>query len=222
MSSEEHVCGCGEGNGCAGTGKLRSARCKCSEGEVRGGPDSVTTESPGEIPVSSRGPIILESPEHAALERLAVLQTKIGAIKAGIAIAEEKAGLPQLRSELATEEQKFKNLLQDVVPKIQFTPDPFLLSMKKKGDSYRVGDLALIRSSRSTRTVRAGDFVASYPEVARRICSIPVGLAERSVGRNNLDPLCDVTTTYSYELEILSKPVVIQISDEEIGYESRI
>jgi len=111
-----------------------------------------------------------------------------------------------LKAELKEWQASYDKTLLDVLRVAEFSEDRFLLATNHKGESYREGDIKLIRSPRTQRTIRRDDFIMAYPTVYNRIAKIPLQQAEAAIGREALDSLCDTTISYSYQAVSMEKP----------------
>ena len=104
-----------------------------------------------------------------------------------------------LKAELKEWQASYDSNLLEILRTAEFSEDRFLQALKRKGESYREGDIKLIRSPRIQRTIRRDDFIMSHPAVFNRIAKIPLQQAEAALGRDALDGLCDMTISYSYQ-----------------------
>ena len=111
-----------------------------------------------------------------------------------------------LKAELKEWQESFDSSHSAVLETATFAEDRFLQALKRKGESYREGDIKLIRSPRTQRTIRRDDFIMAYPTVYNRIAKIPLQQAEAAIGREALDSLCDTTISYSYQAVSMEKP----------------
>jgi len=111
-----------------------------------------------------------------------------------------------LKAELKQWQDTYDAVLGEILPHAEFAEDRFLQALKRKGESYREGDIKLIRSPRTQRTIRRDDFIMAYPTVFNRLAKIPLQQAEAAIGREALDAVCDKTISYSYEAIDLEKP----------------
>jgi len=112
-------------------------------------------------------------------------------------IAQER--IKALKAELKEWQASYDKTLLDVLRVAEFSEDRFLKTIKRNGESYREGNVKLIRSPRVQRTIRRDDFIMTFPEVFNRIAKVPLQQAEAAIGRDALDGLCDKTISYSYE-----------------------
>ena len=119
-------------------------------------------------------------------------------------IAQER--IKALKAELKEWQASYDKTLLEVLRVAEFSEDRFLLATNHKGESYREGDIKLIRSPRTQRTIRRDDFIMAYPTVYNRIAKIPLQQAEAAIGREALDSLCDTTISYSYQAVSMEKP----------------
>ena len=104
-----------------------------------------------------------------------------------------------LKAELKAWQESFDQNLLEILRTAEFSEDRFLKTIKRNGESYREGNVKLIRSPRVQRTIRRDDFIMTFPEVFNRIAKVPLQQAEAAIGRDVLDGLCDKTISYSYE-----------------------
>jgi len=104
-----------------------------------------------------------------------------------------------LKAELKEWQASYDKTLLEVLRVAEFSEDRFLKTIKRNGESYREGNVKLIRSPRVQRTIRRDDFIMTFPEVFNRIAKVPLQQAEAAIGRDALDGLCDKTISYSYE-----------------------
>ncbi len=111
-----------------------------------------------------------------------------------------------LKAELKEWQESYDSHLATVLETATFAEDRFLQALKRKGESYREGDIKLIRSPRIQRTIRRDDFIMTHPTVFNRIAKIPLQQAEAAIGREALDSLCDTTISYSYQAVSMEKP----------------
>jgi len=111
-----------------------------------------------------------------------------------------------LKAELKEWQESYDSHLATVLEAATFAEDRFLQALKRKGESYREGDIKLIRSPRIQRTIRRDDFIMTHPTVFNRIAKIPLQQAEAAIGKDALDSLCDTTISYSYQAISLEKP----------------
>lgn len=117
-----------------------------------------------------------------------------------------------LKNELKAWQAAYDRRLATVLETATFAEDRFswifrpLTATHHKGESYREGDVKLIRSPRIQRTIRRDDFIMACPEVFNRIAKIPLQQAEAAIGREALDSLCDTTISYSYTAISMDKP----------------
>jgi hypothetical protein len=139
------------------------------------------------------------------LQKLADLKAKIRDFDIEIDLAEQMYGIDELRKAKDARQAEYDSLMKQVAAKVQFSEDKFLASLKRKADSYREGNLKLVRSIRTTRTIITEKFVEKFPDLALKICTIPVTKAEALVGKKNLEAYCTHATTYSYELQDLEE-----------------
>ena len=114
-----------------------------------------------------------------------------------------------LKAELKEWQDQYDTVLSEILPHAEFTEDRFLQALKRKGESYREGDIKLIRSPRTQRTIRRDDFIMAYPLEFNRLAKIPLQQAEAAIGREALDSVCDTIISYSYEVIDLEKPGVV-------------
>jgi hypothetical protein len=128
--------------------------------------------------------------ELSGLQKLMMAQERIKALKA----------------ELKAWQASYDTALLDVLRTAEFSEDRFLQAIHKRGESYREGEIKLIRSARTQRILRREDFIRAYPLEFNQIAKIPITDAERAIGRDALDGLCDRIISYSYEAVDLGKP----------------
>ena len=119
-------------------------------------------------------------------------------------IAQER--IKALKAELKEWQASYDKTLLDVLRVAEFSEDRFLLATNHKGESYREGDIKLIRSPRTQRTIRRDDFIMTHPTVFNRIAKIPLQQAEAAIGRDALDAVCDKTISYSYTAISMDNP----------------
>ena len=103
-----------------------------------------------------------------------------------------------LKAELKEWQASYDSNLLEILRTAEFSEDRFLKATRRNGESYREGDVKLIRSPRTQRTIRRDDFIMNHPEVFNRIAEIPLQQAEAAIGKDALDSLCDTTISYSY------------------------
>ena len=119
----------------------------------------------------------------SAMQQLLMAQERVAALKA----------------ELKEWQATYDSNLLEILRTAEFSEDRFLKTIKRKGESYREGNVKLIRSPRIQRTIRRDDFIMTFPEVFNRIAKVPLQQAEAAIGRDALDDLCDMTISYSYQ-----------------------
>lgn len=83
-------------------------------------------------------------------------------------------------------------------------PDRFT---KGKKEVYVSDKMRFYRSTRKIRTVKPADFIDKFPFVANEMITageikIPVGTAEKAVGKKELAGVCSTEIKHSYELVI--------------------
>ena len=115
----------------------------------------------------------------------------------GLLLAQERTA--ELKAELKRWQASYDSCLVDALRVAEFGEDRFLKAIKRRGDSYRDGDIKLIRKPTVRRTIRRDDFMKAYPEIFMRIGQVPLKQAEEAIGKESLDQVCDIVTSYSYE-----------------------
>ena len=136
------------------------------------------------------------------LQKIANLQKMMEKIDKDITDREQTFGIKDLREERSKLSKEYDKELKAVISAVKFSPDRFLASRGSNADSYREGPTKLIRSSRTVRSIMRGAFVRDHKDLALKICTIPVGEAEKALGAELLERYCSRKTTYSYDLEI--------------------
>ena len=152
------------------------------------------------------------------LQELAAMRRRSDELEAQITEAEEAYGIRLLREQKAQMELDFTTRLAEIGPTLSYGEDKFLKALKKKGESHREGGLRVIRTSRTTRIVRVGEFVRAFPglirsrlenqnmtdEAAMRLLlesgsKIELTKIDALVGKATVKNYCDEKVSYSYE-----------------------
>lgn len=115
----------------------------------------------------------------------------------GLLLAQER--IAELKAELKEWQDAYETRLAEVLQVAKFSEDKFLKAIKRKGDSYREGSIKLIRKPTTRRTIRRDDFLMAYPEIFMRVAQVPLKQAEEAIGKESLEKVCDLVTSYSYE-----------------------
>lgn len=95
--------------------------------------------------------------------------------------------------------KKEKELFEEACNQAVFSEDPFLRSVKVKGDSYKEGPLKIIRHIKDTRTLNQSAFQQQYPEEFKKIAKVELGKADNEVGKNKVNELCNIARSYTFE-----------------------
>ena len=143
---------------------------------------------------------VVEVPPISEMQKLIFLREEPNRYDRDIEELEINSGISAIRKKRANAEKRYLAQLEAVIPTVKFTRDRFLESLGKNGDSYCEGGWKLVRRSTTRRAVNTAKFIEKYKDIALKICTIPVGKAEKILGEETLNPLCDATTTHSYEL----------------------
>jgi hypothetical protein len=143
---------------------------------------------------------ILVVPVQTPLQRLADVRAKATAIGNQITEAERENGISLLREQQAACQAEYVMLLDEIAPTLVYSDDKFLKAIKKKGDSYREGNLKMVRSARTTRTVLMEKFAADFPQLLPKVCKIELTKADALIGKGSMEKYVEKKTTYSYEL----------------------
>jgi len=115
-------------------------------------------------------------------------------------LASAQQNIAALKESLKAWQQEYEAALSRVLETATFTDDKFLKALKHKGDSFREGNLKLIRKPTVRRAIRRAEFVKQYPEVFNRIATIPIKEAEAEIGKTALDAFCDKQISYNYDV----------------------
>lgn len=115
-----------------------------------------------------------------------------------LAIAQNR--IDDLDTELKEWKREKEEVLERILPEAEFGPDKFLKTIGKKGDAYRRDGYMLIRHKKTVRTVDTERFYAKFPDLARKICTIPTAKAEALAGKENMKTLCIEKVSFSYEV----------------------
>jgi len=142
----------------------------------------------------------IELPPMTEMQKLISMRQEIDGYDKDIAELEISSGIEGIKAKREKVAARYEKQLELVVSTVEFKEDKFLKAQKKKGDSYKEGTWKLIRHSTTRRAVNTAKFIEKYMDIALKICTIPVGKAEKILGEETLNPLCDATTTHSYEL----------------------
>jgi hypothetical protein len=171
----------------------------------------------------SMAELVEEIRAASPLQELAAMRRRSDELDRQIAEAEEAYGIRLLREQKALVDADFSARLAEVAPTLSYGEDKFLKALKKKGESHREGGLRIIRTSRTARVVRVGEFVRAFPglirarlenqnmtdEAAMRLLlesgsKIELTKIDALVGKATVKSYCDEKVSYSYEF--LSMP----------------
>lgn len=141
------------------------------------------------------------------LQRLAWIKSNIQFLEEEIEVIERTSGIVKLREHIVKYSSEYKKELDALVPTLTFKEDAILKAAKVKGDSYREGNLKLVRKPRTVRSVKIEQFLEAYLDldILKRVVKIEVGKAEDEVGKRALDQFVEKKTTYIYELQDLNR-----------------
>ncbi len=145
-------------------------------------------------------------PQLTPLAKLAAIQAQITDFNAQIEHDKQIYGIKLLEKARDDRQKEYDNLLAQIVPTLEFTEDRFLKALKKKGDSYKEGQLKLIRHSTTRRKVLLDKFLATFPyEIVKRCCKIELTRADKAIGKDTMDDFVEKEVSYSYELLDMTK-----------------
>lgn len=134
------------------------------------------------------------------LSKLANIAAMMKSLDKEIAIREQRSGIVGLREQKTKLAVEYNKEMKIAAGAVLFTQD----RISKSAYSYREGKFKLVRSSRTVRSVIRNLFVKDHKDLTLKICTIPVGDAEKAIGSVALDKYVDKKTTYTYELQILN------------------
>jgi hypothetical protein len=142
----------------------------------------------------------LETIEVSPVQNLAAMHRGLKALDEQIAQAEIAFGLKAMREQRAIKAVEYEQELARIAPGLEYGEDKFLKALKKKGESYREGNVKIMRSSRTTRAVLTEKFVATFPDLLAKVCKVELAKADALVGKKTMDDFVEKKTTYSYEV----------------------
>lgn len=134
------------------------------------------------------------------VQNLAAMYRGLKALDEQISQAEIAFGLKAMREQRAIKAVEYEQALARIAPGLQYGEDKFLLALKKNGESYREGNVKIMRSSRTTRAVLTEKFAATFPDLLAKVCKIELTKADALVGKKTMDDFVEKKTTYSYEV----------------------
>ena len=143
-------------------------------------------------------------PELTPLQRLAAVKAQIEDFNKQIEQDKLLYGIKLLEQNRDARQKEYNDLLDQIVPTLEFSEDKFLKALKKKGESYREGSLKLVRNTTTRRKVLLDKFLATFPyDIVKRCCKIELGKADKAVGSDTMDDFVEKEISYSYELQDL-------------------
>jgi len=146
-------------------------------------------------------------PELTPLQRLAAVKAQIEDFNKQIEQDKLLYGIKLLEQNREARQKEYNDLLDQIVPTLEFSEDKFLKALKKKGESYREGSLKLVRNTTTRRKVLLDKFLATFPyDIVKRCCKIELGKADKVVGSDTMEDFVEKEISYSYTLLDLSKP----------------
>lgn len=150
---------------------------------------------------------ILEVPAMTPMQELASMKRRSKELDKQIREAEEEYGIRLLREQKAAIDAEFATKQAEIAPGLAYSEDRFLTALKRKGDSYREGNLKMIRYSRTTRNVLTQKLAAAFPDLLISICKIELSKADALIGKKTMEEYVEKKTTYSYEfVDLTDRP----------------
>lgn len=140
------------------------------------------------------------------IQNLAAMHRGLKALDDQIAEAEATLGLKAMREKRAQMAVEYEAELTRIAPGLPYGEDKFLKALKKKGESYREGNVKIMRSATTRRTVLTDKFAAAFPDLLPSVCKIELTKADALVGKKTMDAYVEKTTTYRYEVVDMSLP----------------
>lgn len=126
----------------------------------------------------------------------------------------ETRSIKAMREQRAIKAMEYEQELARIAPGLQYGEDKFLMALKKKGESFREGNVKIIRSSRTTRAVLTEKFAAKFPDLLAKVCKVELTKADALVGKKTMDDFVEKKTTYSYE--VLDMALVDPVDNRKI------
>lgn len=146
-------------------------------------------------------------PELTPLQRLAAVKAQIEDFNKQIEQDKLIYGIKLLEQNREARQKEYNDLLDQIVPTLEFSEDKFLKALKKNGESYKEGSLKLIRHATTRRKVLTEKFLATFPaSITNRCVKVELTKADRAVGKDTMEDFVEKEISYSYELQDLSKP----------------
>ena len=104
-----------------------------------------------------------------------------------------------LFEEIEKLQDKLDGLMKIALDNAVYSEDKFLIAMKVKADSYRDGRYKIIRHKKENRILDQIHFRRIYPSEFNEFAKIGLTDADKAIGKNNVNKMCDVKVTYSFE-----------------------
>lgn len=140
------------------------------------------------------------------IQNLAAMHRSLKALDEQIAEAEATLGLKAMREKRSQMSVEYEDELARIAPSLPYGEDKFLKALKKKGESYREGDVKIMRSATTRRTVLTDKFAEAFPDLLKSVCKIELTKADALVGKKTMDDFVKKMTTYRYEVVDMSLP----------------
>jgi len=147
-----------------------------------------------------------ETVQVSPLQNLAAMHRSLRALDEQIAEAEATLGLKAMRERRSQMAVEYEDELARIAPALPYGEDKFLRALKKKGESYREGNVKIMRSATTRRTVLTDKFAEAFPDLLKSVCKIELTKADALVGKKTMDQFVEKTTTYRYEVVDMSLP----------------
>lgn len=104
-----------------------------------------------------------------------------------------------LFEEIEKLQDKLDGLMKIALDNAVYSEDKFLIAMKVKADSYRDGRYKIIRHKKENRILDQIHFRRIYPSEFNEFAKIGLTDADKAIGKNNVNKMCDIKVTYNFE-----------------------
>jgi hypothetical protein len=130
-----------------------------------------------------------------------------------------KSQIKTLDEDIKIKRMEFEESIADKTEKLARLKEDFQYASKARFEAGNPIDekYLIIESHRTVRSVNSDRFREKYPLLFNEIAMVPVKKAEESVGKANLDPLCDLKVSDSvYDIGVISlkKPDPEKVKNE--------
>ena len=131
------------------------------------------------------------------------IETEIGELTETNESVRRYIELRQKQESIKTDMEELASDIGETIEEEEWKPDK--ISKGKKG-IYRCGTNAILRSTRQVRKIVPKRFVEKYPFVVMEMVedgklSIPIYVAEKSLGKDEVNEMCETTVQYKYEFQ---------------------